>query len=277
MTIKIMVNGLPGNMSAEVLLAASIDDKFILIPYSLTGPEIKEESRLCGGAEYKLVKPDAAEKSLTQIRSEHGSFITIDFTHPAAVNGNAEIYCKLGLPFVMGTTGGKRDELMKTAEQASISAVIAPNMAKQIVGFQMMLEYASENFPGLFEEYSMTIEESHQSGKADTSGTAKAMVSYFNRMGIDFDIEDIKKERDPETQKTELNIPEENLTGHAYHTYSIISPDKTVDFQFQHNVRGRRIYALGALDAARFLHERVENGDTQVFSMIDILKAGKMK
>ena len=67
---------------------------------------------------------------------------------------------------------------------AGLPAVIAPNMAKQIVGLQAMMAYAAENSPGLFTGYSLTVRESHQAGKADTSGTAKAIVGYFNQMGV---------------------------------------------------------------------------------------------
>jgi hypothetical protein len=70
-------------------------------------------------------------------------------------------------------------------------------MAKQIVGFQAMMEHAATTFPGIFNGYTLTVRESHQAGKADTSGTAKAMVSYFNRMGVDFSPEAIAMERDP--------------------------------------------------------------------------------
>ena len=86
----------------------------------------------------------------------------------------------------MGTTGGDRTRLLSTVTESDISAVIAPNMAKQIVGFQAMMEYAASNFPDIFKGYSLHIKESHQKGKADTSGTAVAMVKYFNGMGTPF-------------------------------------------------------------------------------------------
>jgi 4-hydroxy-tetrahydrodipicolinate reductase len=45
---------------------------------------------------------------------------------------NAELYCKLGLPFVMGTTGGDRQLLNKTVQDANVYAVISPQMGKQV-------------------------------------------------------------------------------------------------------------------------------------------------
>lgn len=200
--------------------------------------------------------------------------IVVDFTVPDAVNANAEIYCQHNLPFVMGTTGGDRERLIETVKNSNISAVIAPNMAKQIVGFQAMMEYAAKQFPGLFAGYSLKIKESHQEGKKDTSGTAKAMVSYFNELGISFDLEEIVKIRHPKVQQFELRVPEEFLDGHGWHTYTLFSPDQTVKFEFTHNVNGRDVYALGTLDAIRFLHRKIQEGSKgEVFSMINVLKS----
>jgi 4-hydroxy-tetrahydrodipicolinate reductase len=146
-------------------------------------------------------------------------------------------------------------------------------MAKQIVGFQAMMEYAAQTFPNLFEGYTLEIKESHQQGKADTSGTAKAMVGYFNGLGTPYGAEDIIMERDPETQQNVWGIPEEFLAGHGWHTYSLASSDKTVMFEFTHNVNGRDVYALGTLDAILYLNEKIkENVSGKVFSMIDVLK-----
>lgn len=47
-------------------------------------------------------------------------------------SGNAELYCKVGVPFVMGTTGGDRDLLHKTVEDSKVYAVISPQMGKQV-------------------------------------------------------------------------------------------------------------------------------------------------
>jgi len=197
----------------------------------------------------------------------------VDYSHPSAVNANAEFYCKHALPFVMGTTGGDRSRLDDMVSASSIAAVIAPNMAKQIVGFQAMMEYAAQHFPGLFDGYSLEIRESHQKGKADTSGTAKAMVTYFNRLGCDFSADQILKERDPEIQAKQWGIPEQHLKGHAWHTYTLLSDDGTVKFSFTHNVNGRDIYVRGAMDAVIFLAGKLKQGIRgKIFSMIDVLK-----
>jgi 4-hydroxy-tetrahydrodipicolinate reductase len=271
--INIMVNGIPGNMAVLIASHALGDSRFRVIPYSLTGPEISATEHIIGDKTFALIQADDSDTMMADIIQNYTPFIVVDFTHPSAVNSNAEFYCRHRLPFVMGTTGGKREILDETVRHADITAVIAPNMAKQIVGLQAMMAYAAETFPELFSGYQLTVKESHQKGKADTSGTAKAMVAYFNQLGAPFDARDIEMARDPEIQKKQWGIPEAYLSGHGWHTYTLVSDDETVRFEFTHNVNGRDIYASGTLDAVVYLSEKVKAGvKGQVFSMIDVLK-----
>ena len=272
-TIKVMVNGLPGNVARTVAEHLLKDGRFELVPYSLTGPEIQESGYIIDNISVKLIQSDQRASQIEQIKQSQGAFLSVDYTHPSAVNSNAEFYCRFGLPFVMGTTGGDRKELEATVVSSSIAAVIAPNMAKQIVGFQAMMEYTANNFPDLFKGYTLNVKESHQQGKADTSGTAKAMVGYFNKLGVSFSTDEIVMVRDPQDQKAQWGIPPEYLSGHGWHTYTLISEDQTVRFEFTHNVNGREVYVRGTVDAILYLAEKVQAGARgKIFTMIDVLK-----
>jgi len=271
--IPVMLNGLPGNMAAAIARHLLADDRFRLIPQSLTGPEITEKQCTVDGHTIDLITPERREPAVEAIKSGEDPFISVDFTHPSAVNSNGSFYCRSNLPFVMGTTGGNREQLHDAVAASDIPAVIAPNMAKQIVGFQALMAYGAHAFPNLFSGYSLAVRESHQRGKADTSGTAKAMVTYFNDMGIPFSADEIDKERDPEVQKKEWGIPGDHLKGHAWHTYSLASDDGTATFAFTHNINGRDIYAKGTLDAIVYLDGKVrEHIRGKVFTMIDLLR-----
>jgi len=271
--IKVMVNGLPGNVSRKVAAQILKDERFELVPYSLTGPEIQEPEYAFESVTMKLIQPGKRKSRIEEIIKSQEGFLSVDYTHPSAVNSNAKFYCGYGLPFVMGTTGGDRKKLEETVVSSSIAAVIAPNMAKQIVGFQAMMAYAADTFPGLFKGYALEIRESHQKGKADTSGTAKAMVGYFNELGVSFSEDQILKMRDPTVQKTQWGIPEQYLAGHGWHTYTLVSEDQTVRFEFTHNVNGRMVYTHGTLDALLFLSAKVDAGvKGKMFNMIDVLK-----
>jgi len=273
--IYVMVNGLPGNMAEQVARRVITDDELNLVPWSLTGPEIEAATHPIGNTTVTLIRPEVKEDRISGVLNDFNAIICVDFTHPAAVNENTDFYCNQGIPFVMGTTGGDRQKLEERIRASQIAAVVAPNMGKQIVGFQAMMAYAAERFPGLFDGYELSVRESHQNGKADTSGTAKAMVGYFNRLGVPFTEDAITKERDPAIQKAQWGIPEDYLSGHGWHTYRLVSSDGTVCFEFTHNVNGREVYARGTLDAVRFLSQKTAGGATgRVYSMIDVLKGG---
>lgn len=270
--IPLMINGIPGNVAGIIFKHALSDPRISLIPYSLTGPDVKEDQCKVGTMDVALIKPGHRAERIRAIQAEYGPFITVDYTHPTAVNSNVEFYCGHRLPFVMGTTGGDREGIRKRVLDSDICAVISPNMAKQIVGLMAMVEYGARTFPDLFKGYTMEVRESHQSWKADTSGTAKAMIRYFNQLGVPYTEDDIHKERDPEVQKKVWKIPEQYLDGHGWHTYTLTSADKTAQFSVTHNISGREIYGEGTLDAVVYLQGKIEQGVSgAVFSMIDVL------
>lgn len=271
--INIMINGLPGNVARILAAAAITDSRFQLVPFSLTGDEIEQTSLSIGQSEIALIKPGERDREITAIRERFPGIIAVDFTHPTAVNSNARFYTRNQIPFVMGTTGGDRAALEETVTKSTTPAVIAPNMAKQIVGFQAMMAYAAKTFPGLFSGYTLEVRESHQQGKADTSGTAKAMVSYFNQLGAAFNVSDIRKIRDPEVQEKEWGIPREHLGGHGWHTYTLKADDGSALFEFKHNINGRDIYVSGTFDAVIFLWEKVTGtgGLKKLYTMIDVM------
>jgi 4-hydroxy-tetrahydrodipicolinate reductase len=276
MSLAVMVNGIPGKMGIAVAQAV-LSRGYTLVPYSLTGEQVQEEESLVNDVLIRLIKPSERAGIIRQIKEEFPGMITVDFTHPTAVNSNAQFYAVQQLPFVMGTTGGDREQLMQTVQEANLPCVIAPNMAKQIVAFQAMMEYMAQNFPGVFAGWSLDVEESHQKAKADTSGTAKAVVTSLQTMGLDYNVEDIRKIRDEQEQMEWMGVPEGDLGWHAFHTYNIDSPDDSVHFEFVHNVCGGSIYAEGTVDAVAFLAEQLQQGARKQYTMIDVLRSGSMK
>ncbi len=274
--IYVMVNGLPGNMG-QIVAKTCAARGLSVIPYSLTGEIIVENDCEAVGQTIRLLKPSNREMLISEVLKAYPQIIAIDFTHPDAVNDNAAFYVKHHIPFVMGTTGGDRVALKKLVAETNHPSVIAPNMAKQIVAFQAMIEYLATEFPTAFDGYKLSVVESHQKTKADTSGTAKAVVASFQKMGLSCTENEIEKVRTEDEQMNRMHVPEVYLRGHAFHTYSLDSEDGTVHFEFQHNVCGRKIYAEGTVDAVRFLAEQLAAGTAKPFDMMDVLRSGKMR
>jgi len=298
----VMMNGLPGKMGysvAEACIARGME----LADVALTGPEFAgvavDTSRI---PSVKLVaggSPEADEAGAdlaARCKAAGKTLVAIDFTAPVAALPNAEFYARHGMGFVMGTTGADAAALAATVDGGSHAAVIAPNMSKQIVALQAALERAAKDFPGAFSGYELSVVESHQKAKVDTSGTAKAVVASL----VSLNDESVYSATDPKVTKAIENIelvrddaaaasgmdgrlgkvPAEHLPGHAYHTYALTSGDGTVRFELRHNVNGRSTYAEGVADAVLFLASRLKEGPgpsgRRVFDMIDVLKAGAM-
>lgn len=268
--MKVMINGLPGKMASAAAEYLSTADDVEILPFSLTGLRNSERAHILGNLRIELLRPNQTG-ALKSMLDNYKSIIAVDYTRPDAVNGNAILYCTAGVPFIMGTTGGDRSLLEETIKNSGIVAVVAPNMDKQIVAFQDMMRYLSETYNWLFSGFALEIRESHQSTKIDTSGTARAMVRYFNSLGIPFTEEQIVMVRDQEEQ-LKLGVPEMALAGHAWHTYTLKSGDTSL-FSFTHNINGRKGYAAGTLDALRFLEQRIASGEKgRVYSMMDVAK-----
>ncbi|MFT4326431.1 MAG: dihydrodipicolinate reductase C-terminal domain-containing protein, partial [Candidatus Woesearchaeota archaeon] len=108
--------------------------------------------------------------------------------------------------------------------------------------------------------------------KVDVSGTAKAMLPYFQQLGICCDEHCIVPVRNIEKQRA-LGVPETALEGHAWHTYSISNPSTTIEIT--HNLIGRASYVKGTICAVEFLQRYITSDYVQkgsVFSMLDVLK-----
>ncbi|HRZ30655.1 MAG TPA: dihydrodipicolinate reductase C-terminal domain-containing protein [Candidatus Paceibacterota bacterium] len=275
----VIVSGLPGNMATLIAQEVGTSEHLSLFDVGLTGLDQPSCFQLGeDGKSITLYSPKEREDYFlpylrVQSLNEFNP-IVVDFTHPDAVLENVQFYCRNNLPFVMGTTGGDRDQLEKIVRDSSVPAVIAPNMAMQVVALQAGIAYMAETFPNAFSGFRLGVEESHQVNKVDTSGTAKAIVSSFNQLGVNFAVGDIEKIRD-NSRQVRMGVPVEHLGGHGWHWYFLDNPEETMHFEFVHNINGRHPYVVGTIKAIEFLFKRIAEGcKGQVFSMIDVLKAG---
>lgn len=192
-----------GFATAESVVYAGLD----LVPVSfgaVTGKEVMQVENV----PVEVFPIEERQSVMKDMLGQYPDLMVIDFTLPDAVNSNAEFYIENKVPFVMGTTGGDREKLLKDVKDAGLYAVIAANMGKQIVALQAMLQYAAREFPGAFSGYKLDVVESHQSTKVDTSGTAKDIVTSFNKLGMPCEEEDIRKVREVKQQMEEMNVPE---------------------------------------------------------------------
>ncbi|MCL7041315.1 hypothetical protein MKW94_011850 [Papaver nudicaule] len=277
LSFPIMVNGCTGKMGKAVI-EAGVSAGLQVLPASFGSESKAGEIVEVAGKEIRIYGPTGRESILTSLLKENPNMIVIDFTVPDAVNANAELYSKVGVPFVMGTTGGDLEMLYDTMENSKGYALISPQMGKQVVAFIAAMDIMAEQFPGAFSGYTLEVTESHQASKLDTSGTAKNVIKCFQKLGLSYDLDQIQQIRDPEQQLEMVGVPEEHLLLHAFHVYHLTSPDKTVSFEFQHNVCGNSTYAEGTIDAAIFLAKKVQSqAEKRIYDMGDVLREGNMR
>ncbi|GLJ25623.1 hypothetical protein SUGI_0490860 [Cryptomeria japonica] len=254
------VNGCAGKMGravAEAALSAGLQH----VPLSLTSLPLGHQKVQIGDVEVDLRSASEKDAVFDLILKKYPNVVVVDYTVPSAVNENAELYCRMGVPFVMGTTGGDRKNLLDVVRKSNNYAGIVPQMGKQVVAFQAAMEIMVEQFPGAFSGYKLDVQN---------------LTSQ--RLGVSCDLDQIKKVRDRTEQIEKMGVPENYLGGHAFHTYRLTSPDNTVAFQFQHNVCGRSIYAQGTVDAVLFLAKKVKsNAEKRLYNMIDVLREGNMR
>ena len=269
--IKILIAGLPGEMATTFVKHALKEKEIEIINHSITGVDTEITECIIDGSIFKLIRANDKER-INKLFNDNKSIIVVDYTEPLVVESNIDLYCRKKVNFIMGTTGVVINKVFDKIVESDICAIIAPNMGKQIVAMQAMIEYAAENFPDCFKNYKLTIRESHQSAKLDTSGTARAMIGFFNKLGMKYCEDEIIKHRKPNEQ-IELGVPEEHLNGHGWHTYTFSSADESIYIEITHNVNGRDIYAKGTVDSIYYLDAKIKNGvKGAIFQMIDVLK-----
>lgn len=186
----------------------------------------------------------------------NGAQVAIEFTHPTAAVGNAIACLNAGCPVVVGTTGwsGQLPELEAATIHAQTAALWAPNFSLGVQLFLSLAEEAARRFRevGTFDAH---VIETHHSAKKDApSGTAIAINERLE-LGLQraVDITSIRTGSVPGTHEIVFDAPFEQI-------------------KLVHEARDRRVFADGALVAARWLAHKHTVG---VYTMRDVIAAPK--
>lgn len=182
----------------------------------------------------------------------NGAHVAIEFTHPHAAVGNAIACLKAGCPVVVGTTGwsGQLPELEAATIHAQVAALWAPNFSLGVQLFLAVAEEAARRFRnvGAFDAH---VIETHHSAKKDApSGTAIAINERLE-LGLQraVEITSIRTGSVPGTHEVVFDAPFEQV-------------------RLVHEARDRRVFADGALVAARWLAHKKTVG---VYTMRDVV------
>ena len=176
--------------------------------------------------------------------------MAIDFSSPVSVVENIYHCFEAGVPVVVGTTGWLDDfeKVRSDCKKLDQTLFFAPNFSIGVNLFFQLNRFLAQ-LMSKWEEYSISIEETHHIHKQDApSGTAIVLANDIIRFSE-------KKEK---WVREEVENPEEvgiksyrtdNVPG--THVVRYESDDDSIEII--HTAKNRRGFALGAVMAAEFL------------------------
>ena len=179
-----------------------------------------------------------------------GAQVAIEFTTPAAAPANARACAAAGCPVVVGTTGWY-DQLPSVAaevERVGGAILTAPNFSVGVAVFDRVVAEAARLFAQL-DGFDAHLVETHHAAKKDApSGTAGALAKTASAaLGRAIPVTSIR-------------------TGHVPGTHEVVFDAPFEQVRLVHEARDRRVFAEGALVAARWLV-----GRRGAFTMADVL------
>ena len=190
--------------------------------------------------------------------------VIIDFSYPGNLDGILERARRDGCAVVIGTTGFSEEQLNKIREASKALRIMYSS--NYSVGVAVLKRAVAMVAPALKDSFDIEIVETHHNQKVDApSGTAKMLLKavdpddsfdhVYGREGI------------PGARGHEIGI--HALRGGSVageHSVFFFGQDETLEFK--HSATSRRIFAAGALRAARF----VLSQPAGLYNMDDVLR-----
>jgi 4-hydroxy-tetrahydrodipicolinate reductase len=199
------------------------------------------------------IDPHGGDAPAVTRDSLNGAEVAVEFSTPRSAVANIKAAIAAGCPVVVGTTGWyeHRGDIEHLVADAKIAVLIAPNFSVGVAAFGEIVKAAAralKSAPG----FDVHITETHHTAKKDApSGTAASLGKLAAaEWGKSIPITSIRVGAVPGTHEFVFDAPFEQI-------------------RIEHVARDRRVFADGALLAARWLVSEPRQG---VFSMQDVLR-----
>ena len=225
--IKISLLGSTGRMGQSILSLITSDKEVVC-----TGAYCRSSSPLL----HKIAYQDSAIKTTFSDQLEEvlqDSDVCIDFSLQECLTDHLECILKINIPYVVGVTGmnSEQQELLHKASER-ISVFYDQNMSLGMNKFKNLIEQTARNFSS---ETRVTIHDVHHANKLDApSGTAIAISGLLSHY------------------QNNIEITSER-TGDVIGTHTVTFHDEKEDLIFTHNAKSRDVFALGAIEAAKWI------------------------
>lgn len=180
-----------------------------------------------------------------------GAAVAIEFTVPGAAPANAVACARAGVAVVSGTTGwdAARAATEAAVREAKGAMLWSPNFSVGVHLFARIVGRAAAELGAVAPMFDAHVVETHHAAKRDApSGTARMLAARAAEgLGAPPPITSVR-------------------TGHVPGTHQLIFDAAFEQIRLTHEARDRRVFAAGALAAARWLV-----GRRGIFTMDDFL------
>ena len=185
-----------------------------------------------------------------------GADVAIEFTEPDAAAANVRACVLAGCPVVVGTTGwyGELPEITSLVSERGGAVVWAPNFSLGVHAVARIMRRAGEIFANI-PAFDAALVETHHAGKKDApSGTARMLQEKFaGGSGREVPITSVR-------------------VGAVPGTHTLILDGGFEQIIISHEARDRRVFAEGALVAAKWVI-----GRRGVFTLDDVLSEEEIR
>ncbi|MBQ6018961.1 MAG: 4-hydroxy-tetrahydrodipicolinate reductase [Clostridia bacterium] len=250
--VNIILSGISGRMGNKIAeLAAERDDVKIA-----AGVDLRDAPRADGVPVFSSFDELAVSGD-----------VIVDFSNPSALPSILVYMEKTGTPAVLASTGytpEQEEQIEKTAEKAAVFR--SANMSIGVNVLSILAETAAKL---LGDEFDIEIVEAHHNRKLDApSGTAKALAAAIEK-GLSFAPEYVYERESRRQPREHKEIGMHAIRGGTIvGEHEIIFAGRDELVTISHSARSRDIFAVGALNAAKFLADKKSG----MFSMADMLK-----
>lgn len=243
--------------------------KIALVGYGKMGKEIEKIARQRGHEISVII--DIDNMSALNTLSKNQADVAIEFTTPHSAYDNVRKCLIAGVPVVSGSTGWGENlkDAGNIAIQNKTSFLWASNFSIGVNIFFRLNNYLAKIMDGI-DTYEPTMTEIHHIQKKDApSGTAitlaEGILSQYHKMD-QWMLKPKNGKRVSKKDKKNLMI-QAIRKGQVPGTHKVKYKSKIDYIELIHCAKGRQGFALGAVVAAEFIHDK-----TGVFSMDDVLQ-----
>ena len=225
--------------------------RLAIIGYGKMGHAIEQLAPERGFEVVARIDPHGGDASRVENTTLNGAEVAVEFTTPAAAPANIRAALGAGCAVVVGTTGwyDSRPEIERLVGEKKGALLVAPNFSVGVAAFSEIVKAAAKVFRGT-PGFDVHLVETHHAAKKDApSGTAANLAKAGGgELGRDIPITSVR-------------------TGSVPGTHELIFDGAFETVRLEHVTRDRRVFADGALLAAKWLI-----GKHGVFTMADVLR-----